>query len=245
MQFNYEGHSLKSGVYKLTNLSNQRFYIGSCKRFKERWKEHQRTLVAQKHHNRYLLSDFNKCGSEAFVFEVLELVEGTKEERLEREQFYLDLLFDNQNLCYNLRKEACTPEGQFPKDTVERKQKRSEAFKKTWKDPLQREKITNSMKERWQDPEYKEQISKAVKANFNSPKGKKIRKQVGEGNKGRMAKPYALVSPEGQVFEGTNMSEFAKQEGLDIRGLSALMTGRRNMYHGWHKHQRQGIQENL
>lgn len=30
MLFDYQGNSLKSGVYKLTNLSNNRIYIGSA-----------------------------------------------------------------------------------------------------------------------------------------------------------------------------------------------------------------------
>lgn len=180
-----------------------------------------------------MLGDFNKCGSEMFVFEILEVTLGTKEERLAREQFYLDQFYDKQNQCYNLRKEAHTPEGTFPKDTFLRKQQRSEAFKRTWTNSIQREKMTNAMKERCQNLEYRKQISNTLKANNQTEAGKAKRQKVGEHNKGRMAKPYALLSPEGKLYEGVNMSVFAQEQQLDIRDISALMTGRRNSAHGW------------
>ena len=36
MEYKYEGHSLKSGIYKITNKLNDRVYIGSAKEFKNR-----------------------------------------------------------------------------------------------------------------------------------------------------------------------------------------------------------------
>lgn len=140
MQFNYQGHSLKSGIYKLTNITNDRIYIGSCKEFKARWSQHEKSLQTSKHTNTFLLNDFNKCGTEAFVFEVLEVVEGTKEERLAREQFYIDQLYDKQKQCYNIRKEAVSREGSRNKQpyvtthvcTNETRDKISENSKKMW-----------------------------------------------------------------------------------------------------------------
>ena len=85
MEFKYEGNSLKSGVYKITNTANGRVYYGSAKEFKRRWKGHEYSLRSGKHSNRFLLADYNKCGTDAFVFEVLEIVDGTKEERLLKE----------------------------------------------------------------------------------------------------------------------------------------------------------------
>ena len=91
MEYKYEGKSLKSGVYKLTNKNNNKVYIGSAKRFKERWNQHAASLRRNKHYNKYLQADFNKCGEEAFVFEVIEIIEGTKEDRLVVEQRYINL----------------------------------------------------------------------------------------------------------------------------------------------------------
>jgi len=110
MEYKYEGHSLKSGIYKLTNKNNNKVYIGSAKRFKERWNQHAASLRRNKHHNKYLQADFNKCGEEAFVFEVLEVVEGTKQDRLIAEQRFIDLYY-GKNKCYNLNKDASSPQG--------------------------------------------------------------------------------------------------------------------------------------
>ena len=44
MEYKFEGHSLKSGVYRLTNKNNGKVYIGSAKRFKERWSQHTASL---------------------------------------------------------------------------------------------------------------------------------------------------------------------------------------------------------
>ena len=110
MEYKYEGNSLKSGVYKLTNKKNNRLYIGSAKEFKERWNQHTASLRRNKHHNKYLQADFNKCGEETFVFEVIEVIEGTKDDRIIVEQRYIDLHYDKSK-CYNLNKDASSPQG--------------------------------------------------------------------------------------------------------------------------------------
>ena len=107
------GNSGKDGVYRIVNIINQRVYYGSCKQFKRRFLGHRNSLLANKHGNRFLQADFNKCGSEAFVFEVIEVIAGSKEDRVAREQQYITQYFDNGDKCYNLRKNACdSREGQ-------------------------------------------------------------------------------------------------------------------------------------
>lgn len=111
MIFEYNNSEKKNGIYRITNLSNGRIYIGSAKPFKRRWNRHCNALNQGRHKNHYLQADFNKCGSDVFVFNVLEVVEGTKEERLAREQIYLDLYHDDCQQCYNMCKIAGSTEG--------------------------------------------------------------------------------------------------------------------------------------
>ena len=80
MEYKYEGYSFKSGIYKIINKFNGRIYIGSAKRFIERWKSHTSSLRTQKHSNKFLQADFNKCGEDAFVFEVVEVTDGKTKE---------------------------------------------------------------------------------------------------------------------------------------------------------------------
>lgn len=103
MKFIFFEHRNSAGIYRIVNLKNGRVYIGSTHRFKNRARSHENSLLANCHDNGFLQNDFNKCGEEHFVFEVVEVV-AEKEERLKREQFFIDQHYDEQKNCYNLRK---------------------------------------------------------------------------------------------------------------------------------------------
>lgn len=118
MELQYKGHANKGGIYKLRNTLNGRFYIGSTRRFKERWTQHLKQLENGKHHNQFLLNDYRKCGTDVFEIVVLEIVVGEKELRLAREQNFLDQLYDNQQKCYNLSPYAKSPDGVKQKERV-------------------------------------------------------------------------------------------------------------------------------
>jgi len=79
-----------SGVYKITNKINEKFYIGSGHSIFSRWYNHANHLKLDKHTNYKLQRAFNKYGFDNFKFEILELhpPEGLND----REQYYLDTL---------------------------------------------------------------------------------------------------------------------------------------------------------
>lgn len=89
--FTYTEEELnKTGIYSITNLVNNKQYIGStCQSFNERWRKHLSHLKLNKHHSNYLQKSFNKHGRENFVFTILEFC--SPEDCLKREQYYLDL----------------------------------------------------------------------------------------------------------------------------------------------------------
>ena len=181
MQFNYEGNSLKSGVYEIINTSNNRIYIGSAKEFKSRWQAHARQLRSGKHSNKYLQHDFNKCGTDAFEFSILELTEGTKEERLLREQIYLDKHHDKMELCYNFQKHAFSPDGnkthseslkevwQRPEYRASQSKVQSQRTKELWQEPEYRAKHEEKIREFTQTEEYRQKLSEAAKAKWSDP----------------------------------------------------------------------------
>lgn len=141
MEYKYDGHSLKSGIYKITNRLNGRIYIGSAKEFKVRWKSHTSSLRKQRHSNKFLQADFNKCGEEAFVFEVIEVTEGkTKEERLLLEETYIQQYYDKGKACYNISTKAVSPEGCGFKNAEETRKKHSESSKRFWAEASEEQK---------------------------------------------------------------------------------------------------------
>jgi group I intron endonuclease len=154
MEYKHEGHSLKSGIYRIINKLNGRIYIGSSKEFKRRWKQHTYSLRSQKHQNKFLQADFNKCGEEAFVFEVVETTDGkTKEERLMTEGGYIKQYYDKGVNCYNLCDRAISRESTKNKNPEETSKKISAATKAMWADPIKAEQIKTAMKNALADPE--------------------------------------------------------------------------------------------
>lgn len=90
-----------SGIYKITNVINGKFYIGSAVNLSERRSSHFSTLSKRKHKNSKLQNSWNKYGESAFIFEVLEIIKD-KNILIEREQYYLDTLKPFASIGYNI-----------------------------------------------------------------------------------------------------------------------------------------------
>jgi group I intron endonuclease len=80
---------MKSGVYKITNVKNGKFYIGSAKDIDRRWWEHKNDLKKNKHINPKLQHAWDFYGETNFDFIILENADETV--LVQREQFYLDM----------------------------------------------------------------------------------------------------------------------------------------------------------
>jgi len=95
------------GVYRITNISNGKYYIGSSMYIQDRWGAHIRDLNSGVHDNLYLQRAWNKFGQNKFLFEVLEcILVRDKKLLLEREQYYIDKVFNEteipSRIIYNL-----------------------------------------------------------------------------------------------------------------------------------------------
>jgi group I intron endonuclease len=91
---------MKGGIYKITNLINNKIYIGSTCSFKNRKSKHK-----NKKNNTLISRSIFKYGWENFLFEILEYCEN--EILIERENYYFDKYkpFKNNN-GYNLLRNA-------------------------------------------------------------------------------------------------------------------------------------------
>ena len=78
---------MNSGIYKITNNINGKFYIGSSKHIDRRWWEHTNDLIKNVHVNSKLQHSWNYHGKDAFEFIILENV--SEDKLFEREDFYL------------------------------------------------------------------------------------------------------------------------------------------------------------
>ena len=92
MKFNIEKENQdKSGIYIIRNTINNLIYVGSTKNINKRYKEHKNLLLNNKHQNSRIQRFVNKYGIDTLSFNLIEIVKN-KENLIQREQFYLDLL---------------------------------------------------------------------------------------------------------------------------------------------------------
>lgn len=98
---------MKNVIYKIRNITNNKFYVGSTHDSRERFRTHRTQLRGNKHHCKHLQASWNKYGEDFFKFEVLEELPNR------------DMLFDAENLwlqkwvgekeCYNSGRSAEAP----------------------------------------------------------------------------------------------------------------------------------------
>lgn len=76
------------GVYKITCLGNNQFYIGSSVDVHYRWLRHLSALRRGIHHSIALQQSFIKYGEESLRLEIVHEVDGNNEELLRMEEYY-------------------------------------------------------------------------------------------------------------------------------------------------------------
>jgi len=215
MKTEYKNQSNKNGIYRIKNIVNGRIYYGSCTSFKRRYLSHSNLLETNKHGNKFLQNDYNKCGADAFVFEVVEVVEGSKEERLVKEQFYIDQWYDNQKNCYNIRKNVS--DTRAGKKNISAADPTTDARCK----PFSEERLTKhkqTLKEAWQDPELK-----------------KVRKQKHLERWSKFSADIIITNMETgeQVTITSSVKKFCRDRGLSYKSFNQLIKGKIKSSGGW------------
>lgn len=93
---------MKSGIYAILNLINDKYYVGSAVNLYNRWIQHKNKLNKNIHVNKHFQASWNKYGQINFLFVVLEYVEISK--IIDHEQIWLDeLKANNIEFGYNKR----------------------------------------------------------------------------------------------------------------------------------------------
>lgn len=86
---------MKSGVYKIQCIFNNKLYIGSSKNIGNRITNHLRDLKNNTHKNFYLQKDYIDYGIKNFDFNIIEYCQNYNE----KEQYYINLLNPEYNIC--------------------------------------------------------------------------------------------------------------------------------------------------
>jgi len=158
---------IKSGIYRIVNLSNKKYYIGSAVNLYRRWGQHKYYLIKGTHANKHLQSAWDKHGVDTFKFEVLEYV-GNVDDLIKIEQMYLDYAdyynIELYNICFianstkgikwteHQREVCCGMKGKHHTDEAKEKMSNSQKGKKQSAASIEKRKQT--MQKYWQ-PTYK------------------------------------------------------------------------------------------
>jgi group I intron endonuclease len=91
-------------IYRITNMANGKFYIGSAESFARREWQHKYALRRNEHKNPRLQAAWNKYGEEMFVFEVIEEIAPDRN-AFDIENTYLHKVVGQED-CYNINTDA-------------------------------------------------------------------------------------------------------------------------------------------
>jgi len=75
------------GIYSITNLTNNKLYIGLSTNIEQRFSFHKKRLLSGKHKNKHFQSSFDKNGIDNFKFEVIEICEDSM--LCDREKYWI------------------------------------------------------------------------------------------------------------------------------------------------------------
>lgn len=205
----------KGGIYKIVNLVNEKFYIGSTVNLIRRKYNHFSDLRKNKHINQYLQRSYNKYGKENFRFEVIEYVEN-KDKLIEREQYYLDIYRDNKKNCYNIRTVVESNLG--IKWSNESKQKLSKAKKGIKRSKETKRKLSEAKKGE-KNPNYGNKLSEK----------EKLKLAIAHG-----AKTFLVYDKQGNyVGEFINQSGCAEKLNLDVRSINNCLKNKQKSTGGY------------
>lgn len=119
-----------TGIYTITNIINNKIYVGKSKNIKYRFTEHLKCLENNKHHNIYLQNAFNKYGKEAFKLEILEECDITF--IFSQENYWCNLLnVHNRNYGYNIAPTSPNGLSKLAKETILKLSKASSSWKRS------------------------------------------------------------------------------------------------------------------
>lgn len=227
------------GIYKIINVVNNKFYIGSAVNFSRRKTRHFSELRTNKHNNSKLQNAWNKYGEDAFVFAVVEEIKD-KGLLLEVENRWLKEHV-GKDYCYNIGVDATAPMLGMSGEASP-----TWGYKHT-KNSLK--KIGAASKTRVQSEEEKAKRRKSMKGHHvaTSTRAKISATLSGEGNYwygkkrpdhgAKVSRAVVVTDPNGKVTEYASITVLREEMKLKPPTVNrALKSGKplvRGPYKGW------------
>lgn len=197
---------MKSGIYRIININNNKSYVGSTIDFQARWKRHFSDLKNGTHSSIKLQRSYDKHGKDSFVCEIVEQAP-YDESIISLEDYYITY-FDSKQNGYNIANAAFG-------DTLSHHPNKEEIFKK----------ISISLREN------NEKLSEEERKNKFGSKSCKKGKSYEEFYGAKKAQEIGLKLSESNYnrqMSGTNNPFFGKTHSDEVRKrISATQKGRK------------------
>jgi group I intron endonuclease len=208
-----KGEGMKNVIYKIRNVVNGHFYVGSTVDSRKRFWAHRRDLRLNRHACIHLQRAWNKHGEDCFKFEVIQQLL-SKEELFPAEQKLLDENFGKEH-CYNTAKFADAP----MRDASEALRARLAEKTKAW---LERDGHPRQGAEWTKEQRVKIAESRTGKTagpdhyRYGKTVSEEVRKKIGDAQRG-VKKAERFYTPDGLARAQENMRRNArKQKPLDF-----------------------------
>ena len=198
---------MKNVIYKIVNLVNDKFYVGSTTNQKERFRAHRKQLRKNRHHCPHLQSAWNKYGEEKFDFRVVEEVPTSESLQAVEDRWLKEHV--GKPYCYNAGYTSNAPWRNAPKEkhprfgTVRPAEER-EAISKTLKAYYAANYYNHPRVGKFHSDETKAKISATKKANpstywLGRAHSEETKRKLSEAQKGKPKAPGRRVSEEGMA----------------------------------------------
>lgn len=220
MLISWPQNTTESGIYIIRNNTNNNIYVGSSYNINKRRINHFLQLKKNRHQNKHLQASYNLYGESSFDFEVVLLC------HRDLLLFYEQQFIDQLNPEYNLYRVAGSPVGYKHKDKT--KVKISESLK--GKKKIIHNKRVYSLEDK---AKYAERIKTRTLGKIVSDQTKQ---KLSYSHKGKVKRIYkvTLLSPQNEVIETSNISQFCTERGLDASHFYKLIHGKRKtVCGGW------------
>jgi len=223
---------IKSGIYKIINKLDGKYYIGSSQNITKRWYSHKTRLKHNKHWNSYLQNAYNKYGVNNFEYTIVEYVNIS--ELLKVEQLYLDECKNNPDTNYMIAYDATAPmrgkpcywskwvKGHIPWN----KGKKGHSAWNKGKPLTEKQKLHLRLKANQQfTEEFRKKHSEYCKSIEH-------RNKISQGKKNKTIYTFQNEKT-GEVFTGCRYDWYTKYLGKCPDGMDSFMKGKRKTLHGW------------
>lgn len=224
-----------SGIYKIINRVNEKYYVGSSENIKVRWSKHKTCLKYNRHWNSKLQNAWNKYGKENFEFVIVEN-QIPSAQLLETEQKYLDVCKQNPETNYMISYDAVSPmRGRKSSEETRQKLRNRTLPKENYFGripPNKGMKMSDEQKEKLRLAANKQFTDEFRKQHSELCKSKEHRDKISNGKKDKTV--LTLINETTQeTFVGCGFDWYMRYFGKRPCNYPQFRHGLRKKLHGW------------